>query len=85
MSGSLCAPLKCGYGIYDVGENTFYDLDDLAKDYSKYNGLMETLEAFEIGNLTGDANLDNTVSISDVTCIQRRVVELHQFNSYQNE
>lgn len=84
MSGSLCAPFKCCYGIYDVEQNTFYDLGDLAKDYSKYDGLIETLEALKIGNLTGDVNLDNTVSISDVTCIQRRLAEFYQFNSYQN-
>ena len=83
MSGSLCAPFKCCYGIYDVEENTFYDLGDLAKDYSKYNGLIETLEALKIGNLTGDVNLDNTVSISDVTSIQRKLAEYEKYSSYQ--
>lgn len=45
---------------------------------------MEALESLKIGNPTGDADLDNTVSISDVTSIQRRIAELNQFNSYQN-
>lgn len=83
MSGSLCAPFKCCYGIYYVEENTFYDLGDLAKDYSKYDGLIETLEALKIGNLTGDVNLDNTVSISDVTSIQRKLAEYEKYSSYQ--
>ena len=83
MSGSLCAPFKCCYGIYDVEENTFYDLGDLAKDYSKYAGLIETLEALKIGNLTGDVNLDNTVSISDVTSIQRKLAEYEKYSTYQ--
>lgn len=83
MSGSLCAPFKCCYGIYDVEQNTFYDLGDLAKDYSKYNGLIETLDALKIGNLTGDVNLDNTVSISDVTSIQRKLAEYEKYSNYQ--
>ena len=84
FSGSLCAPFKCCYGIYDVKENCFYDLDELSDNYSKYAGLIETLEALEIGKPTGDANLDNTVSISDVTCIQRMLAEYDQFTKYQN-
>ena len=84
FSGSLCAPFKCGYGVYDVNENCFYDLDEIADDHSQFNGLMEALESLKIGNPTGDADLDNTVSISDVTCIQRRIAELNPFNSYQN-
>ena len=79
-----CAPFKCGYGVYDVNENCFYDLDEIADDHSQFNGLMEALESLKIGNPTGDADLDNTVSISDVTCIQRRIAELNPFNSYQN-
>ncbi len=84
FSGSLCAPFKCGYGVYDVNENCFYDLDEIADDHSQFNGLMEALESLKIGNPTGDADLDNTVSISDVTCIQRRIAELNPFNSSQN-
>jgi len=84
FSGSLCAPFKCCYGIYDVKENCFYDLDELSDNYSKYAGLIETLETLEIGKPTGDANLDNTVSISDVTCIQRMLAEYDQFTKYQN-
>lgn len=84
FSGSLCAPFKCGYGVYDVNESYFYDLDEIAGDPAKYDGLMEALESLKIGNPTGDADLDNTVSISDVTCIQRRIAELNPFNSYQN-
>ena len=84
FSGSLCAPFKCGYGVYDVNENCFYDLDELSDNYSKYAGLIETLEALEIGNPTGDANMDNTVSISDVTCIQRSLAEYDHFTKYQN-
>lgn len=84
MSDSLCAPFKCGYGVYDVNESRFYDLDEISGDYSKYNGLIETLEALKIGNPTGDADLDNTVSISDATCIQKSLAGLCQFTSYQN-
>lgn len=84
FSGSLCAPFKCGYGIYDVNENCFYDLDEIADDHSQFNGLMEALESLKIGNPTGDANLDNTVSISDVTCIQRSLAEYDHFTKYQN-
>ena len=62
FSGSLCAPFKCGYGVYDVNENCFYDLDEIADNHSQFNGLMEALESLKIGNLTGDVNLDITVS-----------------------
>lgn len=84
FSGSLCAPFKCGYGVYDVNENCFYDLDEIADNHSQFNGLMEALESLKIGNPTGDANLDNTVSISDVTCIQRSLAEYDHFTKYQN-
>lgn len=38
----------------------------------------------ETDNLTGDANLVNTVSISDVTYIQRNFAEYDYFTKYQN-
>ena len=84
FSGSLCAPFKCGYGVYDVNENCSYDLDEIADNHSQFNGLMEALESLKIGNPTGDADLDNTVSISDVTCIQRSLAEYDHFTKYQN-
>ena len=59
-------------------------MDELSDNYSKYAGLIETLKTLEIGKPTGDANLDNTVSISDVTCIQRMLAEYDQFTKYQN-
>ena len=41
------------------------------------------MEALKIGNLTGDVNLDNTVSISDVTSIQRKLAEYEKYSTYQ--
>lgn len=85
MSGSLCAPFKCRYGIYDVNENNFYDLYDIADNSKKFEGLTEVINSLKIGNLTGDTNLDEKINIADVTYIQKSIANITDITKSQEK
>lgn len=84
---SLGSPFMTGYGIYDVEENAFYGLENMADDYSrfgeigewvdytKYEGLIDALADIYIGTPTGDANSDDTLDVLDATEIQKASVD----------
>ncbi|MBQ3264561.1 MAG: hypothetical protein IJH07_02165 [Ruminococcus sp.] len=59
-----------GMGVYDAQEHTFYDLSKMS-DYSAYEGLREAIDTYGKGRLLGDLDLDDAVTIVDVTLLQR--------------
>ena len=78
----LRTPFITAYGVYNVSENMFYGLEQLTETYTDYKDLIKILNQFHIGTIihVGDANMDGTVSISDVTAIQRYIAEMHELS-----
>ena len=78
MPGAAVYPF--GYFVYNAAEDTFYPIDrfvyssDLSLD--DYPGLVEALDALEIGRPVGDADGDSKLTILDATRIQRVKVGL---------
>lgn len=73
ISGSIQVPFACGYGIYDVSENNFYDLYDFPDACKKYNGLAAVTGNLQDGYHMGDVDLDGNISVIDATRIQKSV------------
>lgn len=71
VSYSIKSPFECGYGVFDVTQNEYYGLEDIANDYSKYDGLLDALAENNVGSLLGDVNGDNEVDIIDATLVQK--------------
>ena len=71
MGTSIKDPFEFGYGVYDVKEGKYYGLEEIAADYSKYEGLIDALAENNIGSLLGDVNGDNEVDIFDAVQIQK--------------
>ena len=71
MSILLKSPFEFGYGVYDVEENKYYGLEEIADDYSKYESLIDVLAEKNIGTLLGDVNGDYFVDVIDATAIQK--------------
>lgn len=67
---------KTGYGIYDVEQDTFFDLKDLCDKAELYPDLESVLDQLRIGRPIGDADMDNTITILDATIIQRCLADL---------
>lgn len=84
QGGSIQSPFEFGYGVYDVEENKYYGLEEIAGDYSKYDGLIDALAEKNIGTLLGDVNGDNTVDILDATVIQKYAADKTDL-SYEQE
>ena len=84
QGGSIQSPFEFGYGVYDVEENKYYGLEEIAGDYSKYDGLIDALAEKNIGTLLGDVNGDNTVDILDATVIQKYAAD-KTYLSYEQE
>ena len=80
-SDRRCAPFSFGFGVYDVRNNTFYDLvdawemnfDGLHEMWNQYAGKLERRNYGEVGYAVtiGDADDDGSLSILDATRIQR--------------
>ena len=98
MGTAIDSPFIVGYGIYDVKEKTFYGLEELADncsdyyvnpdekiDYTKYEGLINTLANMNIGFMTGDVNADKTVDVLDAIEIQKFGAEKAAFNTVQKK
>ena len=69
------APFETRYCIYDVKQKTFIGLENLVDKHQEYEDLTEAIKRLNIGALTGDANLDGKLDISDVTKMQRIAAE----------
>lgn len=74
------SPFKYNLGLYDVGEDTFYDLA-VMKDYNRYDGLQKTIDEFGVGKLIGDMDRDNQLTIVDVTIMQRCLAKISAYPS----
>ena len=79
-----CAPFSYGFGVYDVKENTFYDLVDawnmnFTELHDIWNNLPIKLNWIGDGGYAvpiGDADADGRVTILDATRIQRILAAL---------
>lgn len=67
-----------GMALYDAQEETFYDLYQMT-DYSQYNGLEAAINTYGKGKLLGDIDGDNSISVVDVTMIQRCVAKIADY------
>ena len=65
-------------GLYDVNEDTFYDLTTIT-DYGKYNGLAEAIDMYGTGRLLGDIDNDDSISVLDCTALQRCAAGLSKY------
>lgn len=74
-SDSIQYPFETGYGIYDIIEDCFYSLNEIADSYEKYDGLIEALAKADVGFLSGDIDNNNVVDILDATNVQKWSVE----------
>lgn len=71
-------PFTFCYGVYDVKEDKFFGIDEYT-DYSKYNGLEEYVNT-HLGDLIGDADGDDALTIMDSTFIQMAIAQLCEFS-----
>lgn len=69
---------KFGMALYDAKEDTFYDLYQMT-DYSQYNGLAEALDLYGNGKLLGDIDGDDSISVLDVTMLQRCEAKMDEY------
>ena len=66
---------RFGMAVYDVKEDTFYDLYTL-RDSDRYNGLMRAVNSCGAGKLIGDMDKDDELTVIDATLMQRCEVKL---------
>lgn len=64
---------KFGYGIFDIKQGRFEDLEDIKDDLDKYPDLYNTLWKQNIGRPIGDADNDMDLTVLDSTKIQRNI------------
>ncbi len=67
---------KTGYGIFDVEQDSFFDLYELTEKADNYPGLLTLLDQLKIGRPIGDADNDQTLTVLDATKIQRLLADL---------
>lgn len=84
-SGSLQAGFICGYGIYDVKKNEFYDIADLSAEDSIYEDVQSALEQLKIGYVFGDVNQDGVADVLDATAIKKFTVDKITLNNVSHE
>lgn len=73
------SPFVFKYAVYDVKEDTFYDLDDSLLE--KYEGLDEALRVEKAGAPLGDADMDERLSVMDATQIQMAMARMLEFDA----
>lgn len=73
------SPFVFKYAVYDVKEDTFYDLDDSLLE--KYEGLDEALRVEKAGAPLGDADMDKRLSVMDATQIQMAMARMLEFDA----
>lgn len=73
------SPFVFKYAVYDVKEDTFYDLDDSLLE--KYEGLDEALRVEKAGLPLGDADMDMRLSVMDATQIQMAMARMLEFDA----
>ncbi len=78
-SSKLYDGFKFQYGIYDVNNNTFYDLYDLRSNFEKYDGLLDAIKKHKIGRTIGDSDNDGEISVLDATFIQMCIAKIEDF------
>lgn len=70
-SSSLYGPFTHQYGIYDINEDKFYDVDELEETYDKYYRLEDNLLRYAGAYPAGDSDGDKLITVLDATKIQR--------------
>ena len=71
---------RFGMALYDISQDEFFDLSIL-DDYNKYNGLADAIDNFGKGRLLGDMDIDDQITIFDVTIIQRCLTGIREFSN----
>ena len=56
-----------GYAVYDVRNDTFFDLGE----YERFEGLSDVVEELGLGNPLGDTDFDGKLTVIDATRIQK--------------
>ncbi len=78
------------YVIYDAKQDLFIDLTSFKKnvlkgyDVESFEGLSQIFDTLDIGGKIGDVDMDNTVTILDVTEIQLYLAGIKGYNSSVN-
>ncbi len=75
-NSSMYGPFIYQYGIYDIAEDKFYDVDELEETYVKYYRLEDNLIRYASAYPAGDSDGDKIITILDATKIQRICAEL---------
>ncbi|MBR2716099.1 MAG: hypothetical protein IKB73_07850 [Ruminococcus sp.] len=78
-------PFITGYGVYDVKQDCFFDLafDNTVKKYEDLEDVVNN--KLRIGNLFGDIDLDEQLTILDATTLQIGLVEGKYRDPYSEE
>ena len=67
-----CAPFSSGYVIYDVKTDAFYDACRIDLSYPDGIGFLKACDqSISEGRLLGDVDLDDEISVIDITQLQR--------------
>ena len=89
VSGRVISVNNIGYpyplhlALYDVRNNEFISIEDV--DATKYEGVEHALAIAQIGDLLGDTDLDNELSILDATEIQRVLAKIIKWSDSKLE
>ncbi|MBR2714977.1 MAG: hypothetical protein IKB73_02075 [Ruminococcus sp.] len=83
--GARHVPFITGYGVYDVKQDCFFDLafDNTVKKYEDLEDVVNN--KVRIGNLLGDIDLDERLTILDATTLQIGLVEGKYRDPYSEE
>lgn len=63
-------PFTYQYGIYNISEDKFYDIEDVYGEPG-YENIDEAFAECNVGTLLGDVNYDGIINIIDATLIQK--------------
>lgn len=74
---NIGSPFRLHLALYDVKNNEFISIEDI--DVTKYEGFEQSLAIAQIGDLLGDTDLDNDLSILDATEIQRVLAKISKW------
>ena len=80
---NIGSPFRLHLALYDVNNNEFISIEDV--DATKYEGVEQALAIAQIGDLLGDTDLDDELSILDATEIQRVLAKITKWSDSELE
>ena len=72
-------PFGNGYAVYDTAQNRFYELRGYLANNLRFPGLVQAVEALNLGEKIGDLDGDGKLTIKDATEMQRCLAELRDY------